>query len=70
MSPFDAYALPEPCQDDGTVIGASNALADRLGLDRIERLETIDRGIRLPMNKSIWPPEVWAEMQAIARGEA
>jgi len=34
--------------------------------DRPKRIET---RARPPMNKGMWPPKIWAEMQAIKRGE-
>ena len=55
-------------RDDGTVMGGARALADTLGADEIPRLEPIAGNVVRCNRKSYWPPEVWAEMQAVWNG--
>lgn len=52
-------------------------LADELGdmasmtpLTPIERPQLIETAINYPSRQDLWPPEIWAEMEAIRRGEA
>lgn len=54
---------------DKLVNGEKPGLAEfaRPALRDVAKVET---QVRYPCNRSVWPPEVWAEMEAIRKGEA
>ena len=58
-----------------SIYDMADALADKLDIldrgkpHRIERAETIDRPIASFTKRHLWPADVWAEMEAIRKGE-
>jgi len=60
-----------PTPDKGeSIIGIADAIADKLDLTRIERPVPIEERPARMRRRDLWPPEVWAEMGRIWRGEA
>lgn len=51
------------------VMPLARKLGELLDAKPIETLRPIDTSFARPVRKDLWPADVWAEMQAIYRGE-
>jgi hypothetical protein len=48
---------------------AARALGKLLGAEPIPEITPAAVSVRYPVNRDMWPPEVWEEMERIRKGE-